>query len=174
MFGNFDGVMVYGFPEGDTGMVLDREWLSQKFPAVQVTALRVVKNNLDEACYGVPARVQTDGRLNIKPEAKQQVDSLWKAFYDFHMGAPLASEYTKNIENGSTTPTTSDCSSPSCLGKNQVAEPDSPNLLSTPKAIVEMSGQRSPCFMSAVVGDFETEYRQKYTLDDEYDQFVSF
>ena len=153
MFGCYNSVMLYGFHEGSRCSILDCQWLDENYPEVKIAALNIVRNCLGEACYGVYTSVGSDGKLIIDPQDKACIDKLWHCFYQFHANAPLVntSQHGKYSTNDV---------------ENNIESDEVDSINSLP-----LSGPRSPCFMTAVMGDFETTCHETYTLSDGYNSF---
>ena len=71
MYGCFDGVIVYGWNQGDRDILL-------KFEDLQSYALDVVRNNLGEAYYGIICGLDINtGHVEISTEEKEKVKKIY-------------------------------------------------------------------------------------------------
>jgi hypothetical protein len=80
MFGCANAVLIYGWIENNSDLMLDPEWLETNYPFIDYYASETVRNHMYSACYGITCKLDTDGNIiidNENKEAVQQLYTLW-------------------------------------------------------------------------------------------------
>jgi hypothetical protein len=91
MWGVYDGVAVYGFMEENYDRVIDRNWLEEKFPGIEIFPNHIQKGCMSNAIYGVSAGYNgKTGQMSVESKDKQLVEDLYKCVTEH--------EKIKNVE----------------------------------------------------------------------------
>jgi hypothetical protein len=71
--------MVYGFYEITGEEIVDRDWLAEYYPDIEIFATSVIRNYAECPCYGVICGFDELGQLFLEEEKKRMVDNCYDA-----------------------------------------------------------------------------------------------
>ena len=58
MWGCIEPKLIYGFGEGNENLVIDYNWIDEKYPYIGIYANELVRNLLNKAFYGIECGIE--------------------------------------------------------------------------------------------------------------------
>lgn len=84
MYRYYESNIIFGCTEYNRIMVLDKKWLSKKFPSIEIFSIDIVKDHLTEACYGIKCDVdENTGIVSICDRDKEDVINFFNHFIKY-------------------------------------------------------------------------------------------
>jgi hypothetical protein len=71
--------IMYGFYEITGEEIIDRDWLSEYFPDMEIVVTSVIRNYAECPCYGVICGLDDRGNLYVEDEQKEMVNLCYEA-----------------------------------------------------------------------------------------------
>jgi hypothetical protein len=79
-----DARVVYGFNFVNSDMVIDDEWMQEKYPEIQLFALNFAQTYLGDVLYGIPCSFDLiTGKASIDEESIERVTELYNIYMNY-------------------------------------------------------------------------------------------
>lgn len=79
----FDAYLVYGVMDVD-GMLLEEDWLCEKFPGMERYASSVVRGHMCSAVYGYMIGISETGDASVSEETRNEIKELYDILCKYH------------------------------------------------------------------------------------------
>jgi hypothetical protein len=85
MYSCYDGYVVFGVMESERDAMLERDWLEENFPSLNMYASDVVRNHMGNAVYGISVHLdKTTGQACVSAENKAEVMRLHELLCNYY------------------------------------------------------------------------------------------
>lgn len=96
MYSCYDSYLVFGVIESSRHAMLDRDWLEEHFPDINMFASDVVRNHMGNAVYCVVAQFDKQtGQAYVSNESHAEVIRLYDVLYQYYTG--MGDEYLPDV-----------------------------------------------------------------------------
>jgi hypothetical protein len=77
MYGCSIPVLIYGWIENNSELMLHPEWIETNYPFISYYASETVRNHMYSACYGIECKLNNEGHIEINSDHKQAVQKFY-------------------------------------------------------------------------------------------------
>lgn len=83
MYGCAIPVLIYGWIENNSDMLLDPEWIETNYPFIDFYASETIRNHIYSGAYGIKCKLTENGEIQSDHELEEEVKKLYNLWCDY-------------------------------------------------------------------------------------------